>query len=100
VIVFSEMDIRGGRSMESHSHPILVIAIIAVLAPLISELPLPFRIPAVVLEIMCGILVGPQVFGWVKPDHAVDVLREIGLCLLFLLAGIEIDFSRAFVVGL
>ena len=73
--------------MEPHSHPLLVIAAIAVLAPLFGELPLRFRIPGVVLEIVCGILVGPQVLGWVKAEGAVETLWKIGLCLLFLLAG-------------
>lgn len=80
--------------MDPHYHPFLVIALIAVLAPLISELPIRFRIPSVVLEIMCGILVGPQVLNWVRADGAVEMLWRVGLCLLFLLAGIEIDFTR------
>jgi Kef-type K+ transport system membrane component KefB len=80
--------------MDPHYHPFLVIALIAVLAPLASELPMRFRIPSVVLEIMCGILVGPQVLNWVRADGAVEILWGVGLCLLFLLAGIEIDFTR------
>jgi len=80
--------------MEPHYHPLLVIALIAVLAPLVSELPLGFRIPGVVLEVLCGILVGPQVLNLVRADGAVEVLSRVGLCLLFLLAGIEIDFNR------
>jgi Kef-type K+ transport system membrane component KefB len=77
-----------------HYHPLLVIALIAVLAPLINELPLRLRIPSVVLEIICGILVGPQVLGWVQADLGIEVLWNVGLCILFLLAGIEIDISR------
>ena len=80
--------------MEPHYHPILVIAFIAVLAPLIHELPLRFRVPSVVLEIAFGIMVGPQVLGWVKAEGVVEALWTVGLCLLFLLAGIEIDPSR------
>ena len=80
--------------MDPHYHPFLVIALIAVLAPLIGELPLRFRIPSVVLEVLCGILVGPQVLNWVRADGAVEALGKVGLCLLFLLAGIEIDFTR------
>ena len=77
-----------------HYHPLLVIALIAVLAPLANELPLRFRTPSVVLEIIFGILVGPQVLGWVRDDEATEVLWKIGLCSLFLLAGIEIDLTR------
>ncbi len=80
--------------MDPHYHPLLVITFIAVLAPLISEIPLRFRIPSVVLEIVFGVLVGPQVLGLVRPEGAVEMLSKVGLCLLFLLAGIEIDFRR------
>lgn len=80
--------------MDPQSHPLLVIAFIAVVAPLVAELPLRVRVPGVVLEILFGILVGPQVLGWVRVDGAVETLWKIGLCLLFLLAGIEIDFSK------
>ena len=77
--------------MDPHYHPFLVIALVAVLAPLLAELPLRFRIPGVVLEIACGILVGPHVLDLVRPDGVVKVLWEVGL---FLLARIEIDFNR------
>jgi Kef-type K+ transport system membrane component KefB len=80
--------------MDSHYHPLLVIALIAVLAPLVGALPIRFRIPSVVLEIMFGILVGPQVLNWVRADGVIEMLWRAGLCLLFLLAGIEIDFTR------
>jgi Kef-type K+ transport system membrane component KefB len=80
--------------MELHYHPILVILLVAVLAPLFSELPLRFRIPGVVLEIAGGIIVGPQVLNLVRPDRSLDMLGLIGMCFLFLLAGMEIDFPR------
>src|SRR5829696_7437423 len=80
--------------MEPQHHPLLVLALIAVLAPLVSELPIRFRIPGVVLEILFGILVGPQVLNWIRPDGVVEALWKVGLCLLFLIAGIEIDFTR------
>lgn len=75
-------------------HPFLVIGLIAVLAPLVSELPLRFRVPGVVLEIVLGIVVGPQVLDLVRPDAAIGALWSVGLCFLFLLAGIELDFRR------
>lgn len=80
--------------MDAHYHPILVIALIAVLAPLFNELPVRLRIPGVVLEIACGIVVGPQVLGLVRAEGVVELLGRVGLCFLFLMAGMEIDFSR------
>jgi Kef-type K+ transport system membrane component KefB len=80
--------------MDPHYHPLFVIALIAVLAPLVGELPIRFHIPGVVLEVACGILVGPQVLNLVRADGIVEVLWKVGLCLLFLIAGIELDFKR------
>ena len=52
------------------------------------------RLPAIVLEILLGIAVGPQVLGWATIDEPVQVLSLIGLAFLLLLAGLEIDFDR------
>ena len=49
------------------------------------------RLPAVVLEIVAGIVVGPSVLGWVEIDEPVAVLAVVGLAFLLFLAGLEID---------
>src|SRR5919202_397268 len=52
------------------------------------------RLPAVVLEIMLGIVLGPAALGWVEVDRPVEVLSLLGLAFLLLLAGLEVDFDR------
>ena len=72
---------------------VAVIAVVAVLAPLaIGSTGL--RLPAIVLEILLGIAVGPQGLGWAEVDEPVAVLSTFGLAFLLLLAGLEIDFER------
>jgi Kef-type K+ transport system membrane component KefB len=39
-------------------------------------------------------LIGPSVFGWVETTPFIDQLAELGLAMLFFLAGNEIDFRR------
>jgi Kef-type K+ transport system membrane component KefB len=39
------------------------------------------RVPAAVLEIVAGIVLGPSVLGWVEIDQAISVLALIGLAL-------------------
>jgi Kef-type K+ transport system membrane component KefB len=51
------------------------------------------RVPAVVLEIVLGIVVGPSVLGWLKADPAVQVVALVGLAMLLFLAGLEIDLQ-------
>lgn len=50
--------------------------------------------PVVVLEILFGIIIGPQVTGWIRPDEFIKFFAELGLGLLFFFVGYEIDFDR------
>jgi hypothetical protein len=43
------------------------------------------------LEIEIGAIVGPQVLGWVHPGLVMDFLADVGLGMLFLMAGFEIE---------
>src|SRR5437773_7850470 len=72
---------------------VAVIAVVALLAPLTVAFT-GLRLPAIVVEILLGIVVGPQVLGWASNDEPVQVLSLIGLAFLLLLAGLEIDFDR------
>jgi Kef-type K+ transport system membrane component KefB len=72
---------------------VAVVAAVAVVAPLALGVS-GLRFPAIVLEILLGILVGPQVLGWASADEPVRVLSIIGLAFLLLLAGLEVDYER------
>ena len=71
-----------------------VVAAVAFAAPLALGLVPWLRLPAVVLEIVLGIVVGPQVLGWAEVDGPVQVMNLIGLAFLLLIAGLEVDFDR------
>lgn len=71
-----------------------VVLGVAFAAPLVLGLVPRLRIPAVVLEIVLGIVVGPQVLGWAKVDQPVQILSLVGLAFLLFLAGLEIDFDQ------
>jgi Kef-type K+ transport system membrane component KefB len=73
---------------------VLIISTIAVLAPLMVGFLPWLRVPAVVLEIVAGIVVGPSVLGWVRVDLPVQILALFGLAFLLFLAGLEIDVRR------
>lgn len=85
---------------------LLIILAIAVLAPLSLGFVPRLRIPAVVLEIVLGIVVGPSGLGWVEVDLVVEIVALLGLAFLLFLAGLEIDVRalrgpvlRAAVIG-
>ena len=71
-----------------------IVAAAAFVAPLVLGLVPALRLPAVVLEIMLGIVLGPAALGWVEVDRPVEVLSLLGLAFLLLLAGLEVDFDR------
>ncbi len=73
---------------------LLLISVVAVLAPLAIGYAPRLRIPAVVLEIVAGVIVGPSVLGWVHVDLPVQILALIGLAFLLFLSGLEIDLRQ------
>jgi Kef-type K+ transport system membrane component KefB len=73
---------------------LLVVTVIALMAPLTLGLAPALRIPAVVLEIIAGVVVGPQVLGWVEVDLPVSIVSLLGLAFLLFLAGLEIDVHQ------
>jgi Kef-type K+ transport system membrane component KefB len=70
---------------------LLIVAAVAVLAPLLIGYLPRLRLPAVVVEIVAGVVLGPSVFGWVHIDLPVQILAILGLAFLLFLAGLEID---------
>src|SRR5919204_4041284 len=73
---------------------LLIVVAVAVLAPLTVGFAPKLRVPAVVLEIIGGIVIGPSVLGWVHVDLPVQILALFGLAFLLFLAGLEIDVHR------
>ncbi len=83
-----------GEALKEPSGTLLVIAVIAFLAPLVAHLLPQLRLPALVIEILLGIIVGPQVLNLVAVTEPIHVLSEIGLATLIFLAGFELDPGR------
>jgi Kef-type K+ transport system membrane component KefB len=73
---------------------LVIVAAIAVAAPMLLGFFPSIRVPAVVLEIIAGIIVGPSGLGWVEIDEPIEILALMGLAFLLFLAGLEIDASR------
>ena len=70
---------------------LLIVVAAGFAAPLALGLVPKLRLPAVVLEIVVGIVIGPAVLGWVEIDEPVEVIALVGLAFLLFLAGLEID---------
>jgi len=70
------------------SGALVIVGIAAFLLPPVASW---LRAPAVVVEILFGVLVGP-VFGLVQGTELLDQIGTLGLLMLMFLAGFEIDF--------
>jgi Kef-type K+ transport system membrane component KefB len=72
----------------------LVIALLAVLAPVFARAVSRWvRFPIVVFELLLGIAVGPSLLGWAAPSDLAHALSQLGLAVLFFVAGSEIEFA-------
>ncbi|HEX4672011.1 MAG TPA: cation:proton antiporter [Solirubrobacteraceae bacterium] len=77
-----------------HFTNLLIVVAIGLFAPLALGFFPRFRLPAIVLEIVLGIVIGPSGLGWVTPDLPVSILALVGLAFLLFLSGLEIDLQR------
>lgn len=75
-------------------HPILVVFLAAVAAPLIAQTRLGSRLPVVVFEVVLGILIGPQVLNLVVDHGFIAFMHGVGMVAVMFMAGMEIDFAR------
>jgi len=73
---------------------LLVVATAAFAAPLALGLVPSLRLPAVVLEIMLGIVLGPSLLGWVEVSPPVQLMALLGVAFILLLAGLELELHR------
>ena len=73
---------------------LFAVTLVALLAPLLLGLAPRFRVPAVVLEIVAGIVLGPHALGVIDVDLPVQLVALLGLGFLLFLAGLEIDVHR------
>ena len=83
----------------SPSHVLLDILVVLVAAKLAAEVAERLRVPAVVAEILAGVLVGPSVLDLVGGDPTLQVLGELGVILLLLQVGMELDLGELGAVG-
>jgi Kef-type K+ transport system membrane component KefB len=71
---------------------LLIVSVVAALTPILAGLLSRLRVAQVVILIVGGILIGPEVFGWAEPG-GIELISNVGLGFLFLLAGYELELG-------
>ena len=79
--------------MELHFTNLLIVVAAGFAAPFALGFFPGLRLPAIVFELVLGIVIGPSGLDWVSVDEPVAVMAMIGLAVLLFLAGIEIEFD-------
>lgn len=81
------------------THVLVDIFVVLVAAKLAAEGAERLRLPAVVGEILAGVVLGPSLLGWVGSSELLVTLGEIGVILLLLEVGMEMDLGELRAVG-
>jgi len=71
-----------------------IVLIAAIAAITVAAVPSRFAPPVVVVELLLGIVIGPELLDVAKTDDFIDFFSNLGLGMLFFFAGYEIDFER------
>jgi len=88
----------AGGGMSAAEIPLSML-IIFVSAKLLGEVFERLGQPAIVGEILAGILIGPHVLGWMAPNSVVTVLSDLGVMFLLFRVGLEVKSSELMRVG-
>ena len=74
------------------------LGIIAVSAAILVAVGRAVRMPAIVVYLLCGILLGP-VLGLVEMEEGLELVSETGIALLLFLVGLELSIGKVRDVG-
>lgn len=70
--------------------PLILILLFALVG---GQISVKCKMPAVIGELIAGVILGPAVLNWVTPNLLVKSMSEIGVILLMFLAGLESDLA-------
>lgn len=76
--------------------PLLVVALIALVSPWVSIRLFRGFLPAIVIEIVLGFVIGPNGFHFVSTSQNVEFLANFAFSYLMFLSGLELDFDLLF----
>jgi len=70
------------------------ILVLLIGARLLAQLMTKLKQPALVGEILAGILLGPTVLKWISPNSALEGISELSVFLIVLSAGLEMEMGE------
>jgi Kef-type K+ transport system membrane component KefB len=77
----------------------LAMLLVFAAAKLLAEIFERLGQPGIVGEILAGVLIGPQVLGWLAPSEFLRTLADLGVMFLLFRVGLEVKASELMKVG-
>jgi Kef-type K+ transport system membrane component KefB len=78
---------------------LLTLFVMLAAAKVLAEIFERLRQPAIVGEILAGVLIGPSILNWVTPSEVTNTLAEVGVIFLLFTVGLETKPVTLFRVG-
>lgn len=88
-----------GAAAASTTDTLFTVFVVFVAAKVMAEVFERLRQPAVVGEILAGVLIGPYALRLITPNEPLTALAEMGIILLLFNVGLEVRPSQIFSVG-
>ncbi len=85
-----------GLDLAATYNSLFLVTIVALLSPWLSSRIFRGLVPAVVIEILMGILIGNSGFHIAQSTKYVNFMAEFGFSYLMFLSGLELDFDLIF----
>jgi Kef-type K+ transport system membrane component KefB len=78
---------------------LVVLACLLIAAKVAGWVCHRLHVPAVLGQLLIGVMVGPSLLGWVQIDTTLNAFANLGVILLMFIAGIETDMQQMRKVG-
>ena len=92
--MISALPLAAEAAAEVDGRSLVLVLAAASAGAILSRLHSRIVLPTVVIEIVLGILIGPEGLGWADIDDYIDFLANLGLVFLFFFAGLELVEHR------
>ena len=92
--MISALPLAAEAAAEVDGRSLVLVLAAASAGAILSRLHSRIVLPTVVIEIVLGILIGPEGLGWADLDDYIDFLANLGLVFLFFFAGLELVEHR------
>src|SRR5690606_15778370 len=100
---FSPFFVSLHKSLSMEAYNILSILLVLISAWIGGFAMKRIGYPAILGELLVGILLGPALLGWIDSNSTIDILAETGIIMLMAYIGMEInikDLGKASKAGL